>query len=175
MPQTEPLETDRILLRPFTESDLDALALLMGNAEVMRFSLVGAISREESAGVLSRFMATYAEHGYGMFAVQQKSVGTVVGYCGFLRQVIREQTELEIAFRLLPDIWGQGIATEAARLVRDYGLRTLGLSRLICIIDPRNHAAIHVAQHIGMTFREEYFYREDLFVHLYEVRQGSDS
>ena len=169
MPDT--LESPRLLLRPFTEEDLNALALLMGDPEVMRFSLTGPLSRADSEGVLGRFMASYAENGFGVFAVFEKALGRVIGYCGFLHQTIRGQLEVEISFRLIPEFWGQGIATEAAALVRDYGLNALGKKRLVSMIDPRNTASIRVAKKIGMVFREEYFFRKDLFVHIYEIQK----
>lgn len=163
------METARVLLRPFTEEDLDAVALLMGNPEVMRYSLSGAISRDASAGVLERFIASYEKNGFGILAVYSKEFCRVVGYCGFFQQKIRGTEELEISYRLLPEFWGRGLATEAAVLVRDHGFKTLAVGHLIALIDPRNAPSVAVAKRLGMKWREDYYFTPDLLVHVYEV------
>jgi ribosomal-protein-alanine N-acetyltransferase len=62
---------------------------------------------------------------------------------------------VEVAYLIDPAYWGQGLGTEAAQGVLDYAVATLGLSRLICLIDPGNAASIRVAEKIGMRFERE--------------------
>ena len=68
---------------------------------------------------------------------------------------IDERREVEVAYLLARDYWGQGLGTEAARAILDYGFEQLDLSRLICLIDSDNLASIKVAERIGMTFESE--------------------
>jgi ribosomal-protein-alanine N-acetyltransferase len=62
---------------------------------------------------------------------------------------------VEVAYLLAKEYWRQGLGSEAARGILEYGFEHLGLSRLICMIDPGNQASIGVATNIGMTFERE--------------------
>jgi len=80
----------------------------------------------------------------------------VIGYCGlFFFPDVNGQSEVELGYRLAKSAWGQGYATESARAVRDYAFATLGLKRLIAMIDPSNLASIKVAQKIGMQYEKD--------------------
>jgi ribosomal-protein-alanine N-acetyltransferase len=67
---------------------------------------------------------------------------------------IEGQPEVEVAYLMDKTYWGKGLATEAAKGIRDYAFNNLNLSRLICLIDPENTASIKVAQKIGMTLEK---------------------
>ena len=80
----------------------------------------------------------------------------MIGYCGlFYFLDIHGQPEIELGYRLRRAAWGQGYATEAARLVRDYAFHTLHIKRLIALIDPDNVPSIRVAEKIGMHYESE--------------------
>jgi ribosomal-protein-alanine N-acetyltransferase len=91
----------------------------------------------------------------GLWATLQKESGGFVGRCGLLPWTIDGQQEVEVAFALSKAYWGQGLATEAAQGILQHGFETLGLSRLICLIDPGNNASIRVAAKIGMSLEKE--------------------
>jgi RimJ/RimL family protein N-acetyltransferase len=152
------LQTPRLLLRSFVEEDLDKMATLMADNDFMRFSL-GVYSREQTAGFLNKVRRRDRDGLPSQFAVIVREEERLVGYCGFFAQVVDGTEELEIGYRLDSAYWGRGIATEAARAVRDHGFRELKLPRLISLIHPDNHASRRVAEKNGMTPEKETLFR----------------
>jgi RimJ/RimL family protein N-acetyltransferase len=150
-------ETRRLLLREFTSGDLDEMAAIFADPEVMRFSL-GTKTREQTRRWIEGCRQDYSPErwGFGLWAVALKATGDLAGYCGLTQfEDVDGRREVEIGFRLAPRFWGQGLATEAAAAARDYALGTLGLTRLISIIEPENQASIRVAEKLGMTCEKE--------------------
>jgi ribosomal-protein-alanine N-acetyltransferase len=154
MKTTTVLQTARLHLRPFSEDDLDDLAALMANPDFMRFSS-GVYSREQTAGFLERVRKRDREGLPSQFAVILLSETRLIGYCGFFLQTVDGLEELEIGYRLDPQYWGRGLATEAARAVRDHAFDDLGLPHVISLIRPDNKPSIRVAEKNGMTPQRE--------------------
>lgn len=152
------MHTPRLLLRSFAEEDLDKMATLMADKDFMRFSL-GVFSREQTAGFLERVRARDRDGLPSQFGVVFRPDDRLIGYCGFFSQIVDDVEELEIGYRLDPEYWGQGIATEAARAVRDHGFDALNLPRLISLIHPENIASRRVAEKNGMTPEKETVFR----------------
>lgn len=152
------LQTRRLILRKFSEKDLDLLATLMRNPDFMRFSS-GVLSREQATAFLEKILAGYREGVPSQFAVILRQENKLIGYCGFFRQNVDDVEEIEIGYRLDPAYWGEGIATEAARAVRDHAFRDLGLDRVISLIHPDNIASRRVAEKNGMTVEKETVFR----------------
>jgi RimJ/RimL family protein N-acetyltransferase len=148
------LKTARLTLRPFREEDVDLLAELMANLDFMRFSL-GPKTREQTAAFLENVIDWHRAGLPSPFAVVIRSDGVLVGYCGFLHQEVDGEKEIEIGYRLHPDYWNRGIATEAARKVRDHAFGDLELPRVISLIHPDNVASRRVAEKIGMLFERQ--------------------
>ena len=153
------IETPRLLLRNFVETDLDEMAALMANPDFMRFS-TGVFTREKTAIFLFDRVIAPAKAGRpSLYAVILRENEVLIGYCGFLRQIVDEVEEIEIGYRLHPDYWNRGLATEAARAVRDYGFSVLKLERVISLIHPDNHASRRVTEKNGMTLEKETTFR----------------
>lgn len=152
------LETARLILRPFRADDVDLMAELMANADFMRFSL-GPYTREQTAAFLEKVTGWEHDGKPSQFAVTLRSNGAMAGYCGFLHQMVDEIEEIEIGYRLHPDYWNKGIATEAARAVRDHAFRDLKLPRVISIIHPENLASRRVAEKNGMIVEKKTVFR----------------
>jgi [ribosomal protein S5]-alanine N-acetyltransferase len=144
------LETSRLILRPFDEEDVDLLAALMENRDFMRFSL-GVLTRQETVAFLKKITGWQRNGKPSQFAIILQSDGTLAGYCGFLHQQVDGLEEIEIGYRLHPDYWNKGIATEAAQAVRDHAFRDLELPRVISLIHVENLASRRVAEKMGMT------------------------
>jgi len=152
------MNTPRLLLRPFGDDDLEEMAGLMANTDFMRFSL-GIFSREQTAAFLEKVRKRDREGLPSQFAVVLRANERLIGYCGFFAQIVDGVEEIEIGYRLHPDFWGQGLATEAARAVRDFGFDELKLPRLISLIHPDNVASKRVAEKNGMTPEKETVFR----------------
>ena len=145
--------TPRLTLRQFQKGDLGALAAILSDPEVMRFSVTGPMSREQVATMLEHVEHSYRENGFGLWAVEHRS-GLMIGYCGLITQDVDGRREIEIGYRLARNYWGGGLATEAARAARDYAFRQLGLTRIVSLITSDNIASIRVAEKNGMRLRK---------------------
>jgi ribosomal-protein-alanine N-acetyltransferase len=152
------LVTARLLLRPFQAADLDRMTDLMADPDFMRFSL-GACSRQQTAAFLDKVRARDRDGLPSQFAVVFRENNQLIGYCGFFAQIVDEAEELEIGYRIDPAYWNRGIATEAARAVRDYVFAELRLARVISLIHPDNVASRRVAEKNGMTAEKETVFR----------------
>jgi len=155
------IETERLILRHLTPDDLDDLAALYADPEVMRF-WPRPYTRAETQVRLEEAMAHEAEHGFGLWATLRKPEGRFIGRCGLLRQVIDGVDETEVAYMLARSEWGQGLASEAARGITGYAFGTLQLRRLIALIVPENTASVRVAESIGMRFERDYVHKGQL-------------
>jgi ribosomal-protein-alanine N-acetyltransferase len=143
------LETERLLFRPLTQADLDDLAALYADPDVMRY-LGGPRSKEEVQRVLNEYIREFQIYGHSFFATILKEDQRFIGHCGLLHQEVEEQQEVELAYVLARPYWKQGLALEGAQALKDYGLQKLGLPQLISLIPPDNRASIHIAEKIGM-------------------------
>jgi [ribosomal protein S5]-alanine N-acetyltransferase len=149
------VETPRIILGLFDRNDLDALAPILADPQVMRFSLSGPKTKEQTQSTIERILLSYEKQGWGLYSIFHKFDQKLIGYCGFFSQQIDEQPEIEIGYRLAPAYWGKGFGTEAAKATRDYAFNQLGLTRLISIIEPENDRSIRVAEKIGMRYEKD--------------------
>ncbi|MDA0163710.1 GNAT family N-acetyltransferase [Solirubrobacter ginsenosidimutans] len=105
----------------------------------------------ESAAQSRRFAAHWEQHGFGLWAVRVRATGEVIGFTGLSHPLWfpRVAHEVEVGWRLHPSAWGNGYATEAGRAAVAAARTSLGLSRLIAVIDPENVASIAVAKRLG--------------------------
>lgn len=149
------LTTPRLVLRRFRLADLDALHALLSDPVVMRFSSSGVMDRRRAAEWLDWNIRMYAPGGPGIWAAVLRDSGQVIGQVGVIPQQIDGRAEIELAYRFLPACWGQGLGTEAAAAVRDYGFKVLETRRLVCLIEPENHPSRRVAEKIGMKLERE--------------------
>jgi ribosomal-protein-alanine N-acetyltransferase len=146
------LETERLWLRRLTLGDWDDLAAIYGDLEVMRH--IGDGATRSRAAVLLKLQArieTEMRVGYGMWAMIERTSEILVGECGLFDWEIHGQRQIEIGYIVGRRHWGAGLATEAARAVRDYAFGVLGLERLIAVIGQDNEASKRVALKLGMT------------------------
>jgi RimJ/RimL family protein N-acetyltransferase len=150
------LETKRLILRRQILKDLDTLWSLYCNPEITKYIPDAPRSYEETKAELEWFMNGHPKFPQlGLWATIHKKTGKFIGRCGLLPWTIDGQQEVEVAYTLAQEFWGQGLATEAAKGILQYGFEQLHLTRLISLIDPENQASIKVASNIGMSFEKE--------------------
>jgi ribosomal-protein-alanine N-acetyltransferase len=152
------LETQRLRLREFVPEDADALALVISDAETMRYypTLFDRPGVEEW---IARNRRRYAENGHGLWAMILKSTGDMIGDCGVTVQQVDGADELEVGYHLHRDHWRQGYATEAAQACRDWAFSNRNVDHVISLIRPKNMPSRHVAERNGMTIWKEIIWR----------------
>jgi RimJ/RimL family protein N-acetyltransferase len=148
------LETERLIVREFVDSDLDPLAAMLGDAETMRF-YDKRFSRDDALHWLEKSRARYKANGFGLWVLEERETGTFLGDCGLSVQVVEGEPHVEIGWHVVRDRWRQGLATEAAQAIRDHGFSNLGLKRIIALIQDINVPSRGVAEKIGMTVERE--------------------
>jgi ribosomal-protein-alanine N-acetyltransferase len=144
---TPTLTTARLELRPVQADDLDDLAALYADPEVMRYIGTGQPrTRADSATRLEIMLDHWRQHGFGFFTVRQR--GEFIGRCGLQR--LGDTGAIELGYTLAKRFWGQGYATEAARACVDYAFGPVGLHTIVAIARPANLASRHVLEKLGM-------------------------
>lgn len=143
------LETERLVLRELTASDVDDLHQALGDPRSMRF-YPHPFSREEVLAWIQWSQRSYAEHGHGLWGMVLRETGELVGDCGLVVQDVDGERLVEVGYHVKPAHQRLGLASEAAAACRDHAFRTLRLDRLIALIRPENTPSRGVAERIGM-------------------------
>jgi RimJ/RimL family protein N-acetyltransferase len=146
------LETDRLLLREFVEDDAESFFKLNTYPEVVRFVPDKPLLNVEQARqtLIDHPIADYRRYGFGRGACILKSTGEQIGFAGL--KYLAELGEVDLAYRLLPAHWGQGLATEVALASVRYGFADLGLKRIIGLVMPKNVASLRVLEKTGLRY-----------------------
>lgn len=141
------LETERLRLRWLREDDFDEYAKMCRDPEVMRF-LGGTLTTEiEVWRQMASIMGHWYFRGYGIWAVEEKSTGKMVGRIGCLYPI--GWPAFELGWTLSRESWGKGYATEGARRALAYAFNELDRDHVISLIVPDNVASIRVAERLG--------------------------
>ncbi|MGZ5032138.1 MAG: GNAT family N-acetyltransferase [Usitatibacter sp.] len=142
------LETERLLLRPFRGSDLDAYAVMSADAEVMKYIGTGVtLNRNEAWRSIAAMLGHWQLLGYGMWALELRETGELIGRAGFLDPP--GWPGFELGWLLGRNHWGKGYAIEAASAALRYAFEVLKRDRVISLIRPGNVRSIRVAEALG--------------------------
>ena len=155
---TPMLETERLRLRSFREADLDAYAAICADPEVMRYLGDGrALSRADAWRQMALIIGHWTLRGYGLWAVEERATGALVGRLGFFKP--EGWPGFELGWMLRRASWGRGYATEGAGRALAHAFTEMGRDHLISLIRPDNRASIRVAERLGERLER----RTDLF------------
>jgi len=151
VPASVHIETDRLILRDWRDDDAEPFASVNADARVMEF-FPKALTRPESDAAMARIRAFIQDHGYGLYAVEEKSSGAFLGYIGLssVPFVAPFTPATEIGWRLARTAWGSGYATEGARAVVGDAFGRLALSELVSFTAEWNMRSRRVMEKIGM-------------------------
>lgn len=141
--------TSRMLIRQFSTDDVPELALMLADPEVMRYSIRGVLTKEDTLDFVDWCASLYATYGFGPWALVEKSSASLVGFCGLSPEVIDEADELHVGYRLARRFWGHGFATEAVSATLSYGFGTAQLPSVVAVIQPEHVASVRVAEKAG--------------------------
>jgi ribosomal-protein-alanine N-acetyltransferase len=146
------LETQRLLIRDLEADDIPALVKLWTDPDVTCYmggprDVTGLRkSLGEDAGAIPP--------AFDLRPVVDKASGEVVGHCGLLEKLVDGAQEIELVYVFAKATWGRGLATEAARALRDHAFDEMRIPRLIALIDPGNAASARVAAKIGLEYEK---------------------
>ena len=146
------IATDRLLLRHWRPEDRAPFAEMNADPRVMEF-FPQLLSREESDSLVDRIEAHFAEHGYGLWAVEVPGSADFIGFVGLCRPRFTAHFTpcVEVGWRIAAEHWGRGYATEAARAAVDAGFKTVGLEEIVSMTVPSNVRSRRVMEKLGMT------------------------
>ncbi|WNS42369.1 GNAT family N-acetyltransferase [Paenibacillus sp. MMS20-IR301] len=152
------LETERLIIRPYIESDLTASFELMQNPEVLAFMHMDMMPLHEYEGLFRWLMFSYhtpfeLPFKYS-FAICSRGTGRLVGWCG-AGVLDFSVPDTELYYLIGREHWGRGYATEAAVALAGYAFNVIGLQRLYAKADPRNTASLGVFKKLGFRFERE--------------------
>lgn len=142
------LETERLVLRMFGQGDLDAYAVMCADPEVMRHLGDGkALARPDAWRQMAMILGHWTLRGYGLFALEERATGTLVGRAGFFEP--EGWPGFELGWMLRRASWGKGYATEAARRLLRHAFTDMTRERVISLIREANAPSIRVAERLG--------------------------
>ena len=146
------VETDRLTLRHLTEADGDFILRLLNEPSFLEFvGDKGVRTLEDARAYINDGpVASYEQHGFGLYLVERTNDRTPVGMCGLLKRDTLD--DVDIGFALLPEFWSQGYAVEAGQAVLARGRTVHGLDRIVAITAQHNDASKRVLEKIGMNF-----------------------
>ena len=157
MPGLYEIETERLLLRQWRDGDWVSLHRTYGDSEVM--SWIGAAARDlaSTAAAVGRMSMHWRLLGYGMFAVEERTSGEIVGRVGLMLHPDwpLDGPKIEVGWTLQRSAWGRGYATEGAWASLEFGFHTLGLPEIFSMTRPDNARSRAVMDRCGLTYRGE--------------------
>lgn len=147
------LTAARVTLRPFTAADLAAVHALWTEATLRRYLWGGALlTKAQTAEALAASNADFSSRRFGLWGVYTHGDDRLVGFCGARSG---PASAPELVYGLLPEVWGQGLAAEAASAVLEYLFATLGHAEVTAAADPPNQKSVRLLERIGMSFQHQ--------------------
>lgn len=168
------LETERLILRKFEESDAERMFLMDSNPEVMKYIGVPTLSDiSESQNAIRMIRQQYAENGIGRLAVIEKESNLLIGWSGLklLTQEINGYNNVyDLGYRFLPEYWGKGYASESAKASLDFGFNGLKIDIIYAHAHSGNLASNEILRKLGFR-KTETFTEPDGICFWYELNR----
>lgn len=172
---TDEILTARLRLRRWRPDDLHALAEIFAQSEVWHFPFGRGFTAEESERFLAHRIAVQEAGGWIDWAVESLEDDRLIGYIGlseptFLPEIM---PAVEVGWRLDPEVWGRGLATEGARAAVADGFSHPELHEIVSIYQPENEASGRIMAHLGMHFdRDTRHPTRDIALRVYRLTRG---
>lgn len=155
-----PIETERLILRPLVAEDVHRLFLLDSNPQVMKYVGQPVLTEpSQSRAVIEMIQAQYEKFGIGRFAVIEKESNLLIGWAGLKfvdYEVNGHQDFYEIGYRFLPEFWGKGYATESNKPFVGRAFNEMGVKELFAYAHEGNAGSHHVLQKLGFEIQGDF-------------------
>lgn len=166
------LETTRMILREFILNDLEDFHSLETNESVIKYlTNYPKRSIEESGELLNQVISQYSNFKTGRLAIIDKATQGFIGWCGIKFNKHKRHTYenfYDLGYRIHPNFWGKGLATEASAACLNYGLNELALSKINAIVNTQNTQSLKVISKVGFNYKES-FLEDETEKYWYEV------
>ena len=146
------LETERLTLREITTDDAEFLLKLLNEPSFIEnigdrnVRTIEDACRYASNGPI----ASYQQHGFGLYLVELKDARTAVGICGLVKR--ESLPDADIGYAFLPEFWRKGYALEATSAIKRHAFEVLGHKKLLAIVNPENASSIRLLEKLGLRF-----------------------
>ena len=150
------VETERLFIRQWVPDDWKRFRPLGTDPRVLEYLATEPWSDERIRRFIDKGIEVAKTRGWILWPVIHREDAVLIGFCGFSDEF---PPDVEIGWRFLPDYWGKGLATEAAKAVMRYGFDTFGFGRLICVPQAANRPSIRVAEKLGMAFERSFVHK----------------
>jgi RimJ/RimL family protein N-acetyltransferase len=164
------LETERLVLRNWLESDVNHYLVLAGDVGYHCFSRPGRFlvhTAEEANAKVRERMLLFKERKLGKFPIFLRATGEFIGTCGLEPFDLGGRSEVELGYRLCLNFWGRGYAKEAAAAILGHAFADLKLARIMAFVLPQNKASVRILGQLGFQYLRD-FVHADLPHRLYE-------
>jgi ribosomal-protein-alanine N-acetyltransferase len=154
------IETERLILRELRETDVEDYFEMDSNPEVHRYLGNNPIKTlEQALENINNIRKQYIDNGIGRWATIEKSSGNFIGWSG-LKYITEDWNNhinfFDVGYRLMPNYWGKGYATESSKAALEFGFNTLNLTEIIGTANEENHASRRVLEKCGLKFIEKF-------------------
>jgi [ribosomal protein S5]-alanine N-acetyltransferase len=147
------LETNRLIIRPFTDDDLDRLIEMRADPDVNKY--LGGTRLQNPEAIAKRlkvYISTQEKYGFSSCALIWKETGEMIGWGGLMP--LEESGEIEVGYGFIKEFWGKGLGTEMTRAWLDHAFGPAGLERVVAIAIPGNDASTHIMEKVGMRYEK---------------------
>ncbi len=166
------IETERIILRELEMSDLERLAEIYADPEVMRYiGRGGILTYEHAKKSIENWNKYYEKFGFGNWAAVEKESGKLIGLCGL--SWLEDKSDVEVSYLFAKEAWGKGYATETAGAINNYAFSVIGLKRIVALVYPQNTPSIHVIEKLGMKYECDRIFFEDKLLRVYSLEKNA--
>lgn len=158
------IETPRLILREIRMEDTEGLFRLDSDPLVHQYLGNQTISKMEEAEFAVNFIREqYASNGIGRWATIEKDSGAFIGWSG-LKYLTEEENGhtnfYDVGYRLIPEFWGKGYATEACRAALDFGFNNFGMEKIVGTANELNLASIRVLSKCGLEYKNQFMWKD---------------
>ena len=146
------IETERLILRRLDLGDAPFIFELVNDPDwLLHIGDKGVRSIDDArAYLVNGPIDMYAKHGFGLFAVERREDGALIGLCGLIKRDTLD--DVDIGFAFVPRYWGRGYAHESAAAVLDHGRDVLGMRRVVAIVSAGNRASARLLERVGLRY-----------------------
>lgn len=168
-----PIETERLLIRPYQPDDLRQLIPILTDPVTMGF-WPKPFTPAEVEEWIAKNIRRYEDDGVGRYPLFLKGSEQLIGDCGVVKTEIDGEPANDLGYIIYHPFWGRGFASEAALAVKSYAFTVLGLPSLHANMPIDHHASKHVAEKLGMRLVREFFNsrNRNIRTYLYKVEPG---